>query len=110
MPKKVRMIGPKVSDATISGMTMKKLKIPMYTPMRSVGSAVERIAYGIERIDAHAMPTPTMLRRSSHGSWMTHTERSPTAPHTRAAACTVFRLVNAASLGRSSATAKQVID
>ena len=37
---------------------MKKLKTPMYTPMRAGGTAVDRIAYGIDRIDAQAMPTP----------------------------------------------------
>ena len=61
VPNASRISGPKATDAIISGITMKKLKIPMYTPMRCAGSAVERIAYGIERIDAHATPTPTML-------------------------------------------------
>ena len=41
---------------------MKKLNTPMYTPMRAGGTAVERIEYGIERIDAQAMPTPIMLK------------------------------------------------
>ena len=64
-PNTSRMKGPNASDAMISGMTMKKLNTPMYTPIRCGGRAVERIAYGIDRIDAHAMPTPTMLSRST---------------------------------------------
>src|SRR5262245_5976185 len=41
---------PKPNDATISGITMKKLKIPMYTPVFSRGSEPARIAYGIDRM------------------------------------------------------------
>ncbi len=54
----------------ISGITMKKLKTPMYTPTRASGSAPERIAYGMERIDAQAMPTPTMVSRSRYWFWI----------------------------------------
>ena len=100
--------GPKKSAAVISGITMKKLKMPMYTPIRSGGIAVERIAYGIERIDAHAIPTPTIVRGNRLGLWMTYVESSPTPPHTSAAACTAFRLVASASFNNPSATTKQV--
>src|SRR3989442_6956586 len=109
-PKTRRISGPNPTAATISGMTMKKLNTPMYTPIRWGGTAVERMAYGMERMDAHAMPTPTMLSSSRYLSWMRYTDNNPTAPHSSAAACTVFRLVTAADLGSANATTKQVIE
>ena len=36
--------------------------------MRAGGSAVERMAYGMERIDAQAMPTPTIESSSTYRS------------------------------------------
>src|SRR4030095_13923932 len=58
---------PKPNDATISGITMKKLKIPMYTPVFSLGNEPARMAYGMERMLAQASPTPTMESNSSFG-------------------------------------------
>ena len=56
------------------------------------------------------MPTPTMLSSSTYLLWIRGTDSSPAAPHSSAAACTVFRLLTAASFGRASATTKQVIE
>ena len=60
------MIDPKASEAMISGSVMKKLKIPMYVPVFSGGSAPERIAYGIDRMLAQAIPTPAIEANRSH--------------------------------------------
>ena len=43
-PSKFFTSGPKVIEARISGSTMKKLNIPMYTPIRLAGNAPARIA------------------------------------------------------------------
>ena len=40
---------------------------------------MERIAYGIDRIDAHAMPTPTIVSSSTYWSWMKYTDSSADA-------------------------------
>src|SRR5258707_3681948 len=105
-----RMIRPKDKDAMISGITMKKLKIPMYTPMRAAGIAPDKMAYGIERMEAHAMPTPTIVTSSTHLSWMKYTDSRPTPPQISEIACTVLRLVAVANFGSRKAMAKQTIE
>ena len=103
-------MGPKNSAAKISGRTMKKLNTPMYTPMRWAGSALESIAYGIDRIDAQAIPTPIIDTMSIMGSRMNQTLSNPAAPQSNAPVCTVLRLVAAAARDSVSATMKQVIE
>ena len=46
--------------ARIWGMTIKKLKIPIYTPILLEGIDPVRIAYGMARKLAQARPTPIM--------------------------------------------------
>ena len=64
----------------------------------------------MERMLAHAMPTPTIVRMSRNLSWMKYTLSSPAAPHTSAAACVILRLVAAATLGSRNATAKVTME
>src|SRR4029078_3904949 len=120
---------PKPNDATISGITMKKLKIPMYTPVLSFGNEPARIAYGIERMLAQASPTPTIESNSSvrseitvtenkqapearptptiesnssFGSWIAVTETRPAPPASRQNACARVRPRARASDGRKN--------
>ena len=81
------MIFPNVRDAIISGKTIKKLKIPMYIPILAGGILPASIVYGMERIDAHAMPTMLMDKKSKLGSWMKFTEISPMPPKTKHTVC-----------------------
>src|ERR1700683_100483 len=77
------MIHPKNNDAKISGVTIKKLKIPIYTPVRAGGREAASIAYGIDSVLAHAIPIPTIVSSSTYLSWITTTDINPSAPHTR---------------------------
>src|ERR1043165_7284454 len=61
-------------------------------------------------MDAHAIPTPTMVHCQSARSWMKPVASRHTPPHTSASECTIFRLVFAASGGRAKATRKQTIE
>src|SRR5215469_16341614 len=51
---------PKPSEAMISGSTMKKLKMPMYTPVCSAGNEPASTEYGMASVLAHAIPTPAI--------------------------------------------------
>src|SRR5258707_8014525 len=104
-----RISGPNVSAWVISGITIKKLKTPIYTPIRAAGIAPERIAYGIESIEAQAMPTPTIEATNIQGLLMKKTDNSPRAPQIKQIAWTTRRLVAFASFGSRKATAKQVM-
>src|SRR5215212_1327494 len=77
--------------------------------MRAAGKAPERMAYGIDKIEAHAIPTPTIESTSNHGLLIKYTESRPIAPQIRQSACTVFLLVAAASFGNRKATTKHVM-
>src|SRR5215213_6658098 len=104
------MIGPNVNDATISGMTIKKLKIPIYTPIRSGGIEPARIAYGMARIDAHAMPTPIIEKYCPFGVSVTYIEIRPSPPMVRASACVDFLPSVFESQGSANAITKHTIE
>ena len=59
-PKNCSQNRPRMLAATICGMTMKKLKMPIDTPIFFAGRLLDRSAYGSESIEAQAMPTPTI--------------------------------------------------
>src|SRR5690606_33866830 len=71
---------PSVLTATSWGITMKKLKMPMYTPIFSAGRLSDSIAYGRDRIDAQAKPTPTIDSSSHCGSRITANDARPAPP------------------------------
>ena len=68
---------------TSCGITMKKLKMPMYTPILRDGTLPASNAYGSERIDAQAKPTPTMDSSSQRGSRITRNDSSAAPPSHR---------------------------
>ena len=70
---------------------MKKLKMPMYTPVFPSGSEPASMEYGMDRMLAQAMPTPVMERSRSTGVWITATESSPAAPASRQIECVPLR-------------------
>src|ERR1035438_9564231 len=51
-------------------------------PVFSAGSDPARMAYGIAMVLAHAIPTPTIEKNSSHLLWIGATDMSAAAPHT----------------------------
>ena len=74
---------PSALAATSCGITMKKLKMPMYTPIFDAGTLSDSSAYGNDRIDAQAKPTPTIDSSSQCGSRMNISETRPAAPSHR---------------------------
>ena len=58
---------------------MKKLKMPMYTPILRDGTLPASSAYGNDRIDAQAKPTPTIDTSSHCGSRISSERREPHA-------------------------------
>src|SRR5690606_24631283 len=74
---------PSVLTATSCGITMKKLKMPMYTPIFAAGRLSDSIAYGSDRIEAHAKPTPTIDSSSHCGSRTNAIDSRPRPPSHR---------------------------
>src|SRR5690606_31865638 len=74
---------PRVLTATSCGITMKKLKMPMYTPIFAAGRLSDSIAYGSDRIEAHAKPTPTIDSSSHCGSRTNAIDSRPRPPSHR---------------------------
>ena len=58
---------------------MKKLKMPMYTPILRDGTLPASSAYGSDTMEAQANPTPTM-DSSSQSRIANHQERQQAAP------------------------------
>ena len=63
----------------------------MYTPVFPLGNDPARIAYGIERVLAQAIPTPTIEISSTYLSCTTPTESNPNPPHSRQKLCVTLR-------------------
>ena len=75
---------PSTLAATSCGITMKKLKMPMYTPILRDGTLPASSAYGNDTIDAHAKPDADHRRQqpvriADHAA----NEASPTPPSSR---------------------------
>src|SRR5947199_8358717 len=60
-------------------------------PVFPFGSEPARIEYGIERMLAHATPTPAIETSSMYLSRMNATDKRPIAPIARHIACVSFR-------------------
>ena len=56
--------------------------MPMYTPILAAGRLSDSSAYGSERIEAQANPTPTIDSSSQRGSSITRNDSSPSPPRT----------------------------
>src|SRR6185312_15447422 len=74
---------PSTLAASSCGITTKKLKMPMYTPIFSAGRLSDSNAYGSERIDAHAKPTPAIGNSSQSGLRISKKDTSPAPPSHR---------------------------
>ena len=81
---------PKPSDAIISGNTIKKLKMPIYTPILPFGNTSPNKAYGIDKILAQAIPTPVIHPKSIYLFSTKATLINPIAPMSRQTACVFF--------------------
>src|SRR5215213_4159722 len=75
--------------------------------MRDGGTAVDSITYGIDRIDAHAIPTPAILANNIHLFVMNNTEIRPIPPQINEIMCTPLRLVALDRDGSIKAIRKQ---
>src|SRR5690349_6207067 len=84
------MIFPKKSEAMISGNTIKKLKMPMYMPILFSGKYPASMEYGIDNIDAQAMPTMLMETYNIDGSLIYFTVNKPMPPMSRQKVCVIF--------------------
>lgn len=88
-PSQYSMIYPKPKEAMISGKTMKKLKMPMYNPILALGRECAIIAYGIDKMDAQAIPTPVIETNSQLGFVIHWRLTKPTPPASRQMKCVV---------------------
>src|SRR5690242_1599996 len=57
------------------------------------------MAYGIDSVLAHTIPTPTIESSNSHLSWIKATDSNPAAPHSRHTEWVVRRPMRAAMAG-----------
>ena len=80
LPRTFSINQPKPREAIISGSTIKKLNIPINNPTFLAGKEGASMAYGIERILAHAIPTPVIDKKSKFGLFIKLTEQRPSAP------------------------------
>ncbi len=57
--------------------------MPMYTPILGAGTLSDSKAYGSDRIEAQAKPTPSIDSSNHCGSRMTSIDNKPAAPSHR---------------------------
>ena len=91
----------------ICGNVIKKLKMPMYTPIFPAGIDPARMAYGMARILAHAIPIPTMDNISIFGLSMRKMDINPSPPAMSENACVRFLPNHTASDGSNKANNAQ---
>ena len=87
LPMKFLRRKPRIDAATSCGITIKKLKMPMYVPIFDAGTLSDSNVYGSDKIDAHAIPTPTIEMSSMFGSLMKGIDKSPSPPNTQLIKC-----------------------
>ena len=75
----------------ICGIVIKKLNIPIYTPVLPAGNAGANIAYGIASIEAQAIPIPIIGNINIWSLVMKYIEIKLKPPITKAIACVVLR-------------------
>ena len=71
-----------------------------------LGNDPARTEYGIDSVLAQAIPTPTIESSSRFLSWITATDISPSAPHSRHRLWVCLRPTTLASLGRTNENPK----
>src|SRR5215469_8483081 len=104
--KNVYFTLPGFRVAITSGSTMKKLKMPMYTPVCSAGNEPASTEYGMASVLAQAIPTPVIDSSKRFLSWISATDINPSAPQNRHRLCTCLRPTSLASFGRKNENTK----
>ena len=79
-------------------------------PVFPGGNEPARTAYGIERVLAHAMPTPTIVNKRTYLLWITETDSKPSAPQSRQRLWVLFRPSLLAIAGSAKEKAKHTAE